>query len=148
MPQGQRVGALYNHSTMNPVVASRMKRMLARNAAYRRDMAGSTRTGVLYVAELLMEVRLILDSESDIPTNAKRLVMEVCPEWIGASTAHRILKDWVAAGMVDAQVDPDDRRAVLISPTPRMLARSGARWERIADDLPEAGPMPAARRAG
>jgi hypothetical protein len=121
-----------------------LRMVLTLNRALQRDMARSPLRGVIYWAEALMEGRLILDATAGKQTNAKRLVHEVAPEWIGASTAHRILQDWRAEQLVEIEPDPVDRRTVLIRPTARMLARASERYSLIDED----GPVLMQRRAG
>ena len=125
-------------------ITTRMQRLLLRNRAYRRDMAHSPRTGVCYFAEVVMEAKLVLDWTDGWRTNAKRLILEVAPEWVSETTAHRIIKELLTEGMITVDRDPDDGRAVIVTPTEKLLARNKERWERVND---EAAPAPALKLA-
>jgi hypothetical protein len=114
-------------------IRSRMDRALARNRAYRKDMAGGPRNGALYLAEILIETRLVLDDADGRQTNIKRLVAEVSPEWIGHSTALRLIHRIEAEGLVMLETDPADGRSVVVRCTEELRARNTERWAKVAD---------------
>jgi hypothetical protein len=116
---------------MSPTTAQLMQQELAMNRVLRRDMARSRRRGALYMAEIVMETSLILDASAERQTIIKQLTCEVVPEWVGESTARRIVKAWHAAGLVDVESDPDDGRSSIIRPTAKMVDRANARWRDV-----------------
>jgi hypothetical protein len=120
------------------LVQQRMRRMLTRNRAYRRDMVVARRSGIFYFAEMLMEARLIIDHLGGKKSNAKRLVMEVAPDWLGETSAHRILRVMKKDGYVTVETDPDDHRFLIVQPTEKMLERCERRWMRVDDEYPPA----------
>ena len=115
-------------------IRARMDRALARNRAYRREMADGPRTGVLYVAEVLIETRLVLDDTDGRLTNVKRLAAEVSPEWIGRTTAIRLIHQLEAEGLVTLNADPDDGRSVVVRCTEKLRQRNTERWNRVVDE--------------
>jgi hypothetical protein len=95
---------------MNSITAMLMQQELAMNRVIRHDMGLSPRRGALYLAEIIMESALIVAAVQDRQTNTKQLTYGVAPEWVGESTARRIIKAWHAEGLIDFETDPSDRR--------------------------------------
>jgi hypothetical protein len=116
------------------LVQQRMRRMISRNRGYRRDMATAGRFGIFYFAEMLIEAKLLLDHLDGKKSNAKALVMEVAPDWVGSTTAHRIIQRMKKDGFVTIETDPADRRSLVIRPTQKLLVRCEQRWMRIVDE--------------
>lgn len=116
--------------TVTPHAVSAMQRLLKVNVVFRREMARGRR-GAQYMAAVLIETRLTLDAIEGRKTAIKRLVAEVTPEWVGETTARRIVTEMVTAGLVTADTNANDRRALVITPTPRLARQSELRWVRI-----------------
>jgi Winged helix DNA-binding domain len=117
---------------MTPNVRAAMQAMLRRNTILQRDMARSPRRGILFVAEIIMEARVVADFLDGTPPNIKRLESEVVPALIGERTAHKILREMIAEGLLATEADPKDGRATLMMPTAKLIDRAHRRWERLA----------------
>jgi hypothetical protein len=119
---------------LSSAVHGQMQRFLLRNRGYRRDMAHGPRMGALYVAEVFIEARLIIDSPDRQPISMKRLIGEVVPEWISESTAMRLLHQLAAEGLLVLEPNPEDGRSVLVRCTGKLIVRNHERWARIVDE--------------
>jgi hypothetical protein len=95
-------------------------------------MSRSRRKGVLFWAEMIMEARVVADFLDGNPPNVKTVMSEVVPALIVAGTAHKILREMEAEGLLSTSTDPKDGRATLITPTEKLLDRAQRRWERLA----------------
>jgi len=97
-------------------------------------MAKGPRNGALYVAEVMIEARLILDSDDRRQTNIKRLIGEVAPEWVSERTALRLVHQLAKEGYLVLEPNPIDGRGVLVRCTDKLIDRNHERWTKVVDD--------------
>lgn len=119
--------------TVSPCATVAMRRLLATNVLFRREMAAG-RKGAIYMASVLIETRLLLDATEGRETGIKRLIGEVMPEWVGETTARGIVTEMLAEGLITAQRSAKDRRVAIVTPMPRLARQSELRWARIKDE--------------
>jgi hypothetical protein len=107
--------------------AEAMRRLLAMNVVFRREMAEGRR-GALFIAAAMIETRAVLDAIDGRQTSLKQLIGVATPEWVSESGARRIMSELVAEGLVRTKTSTKDRRAVIVTPTAKLAAKSERRW--------------------
>jgi hypothetical protein len=126
--------AVTEQPALTPAVRASMQDMLRRITLLLREMSRARRKGVFFVAEIIMETRLVVDHFDGRRPNVKRLIGDVVPGLIGLSAALKILREMKAEGLFSTETDPRDGRATLMimTPTAKLIDRAERRWERLA----------------